>query len=257
MGLGSTLRQAPGGEWAYRRLWRLRHPCLPPAGSDDSRDLYDLQTAAVLSHVLGRASVCVDGGAHRGSVLEHMVRFAPAGRHHAVEPLPHLAGRLRAEFPGVAVHQCALAERDGEAAFTFVENDPGYSGLRRRAYVRTDPVTRQLAVRTRRLDDLLPHDCPVAAIKLDLEGGEYHALLGARATIRRCRPVIIFEFGLGAADFYGVTPEMMWGLLVGELGLPLTTQARWLRGAAPLGLADFVAAFRLCRDFYFLAAPAA
>jgi FkbM family methyltransferase len=197
MDLRALLRRAPGGEWAYRRLWRRRHPCLPPAGSDDSRELYDLQTAAVLSHVLGRASVCVDGGAHEGSILQHMLRFAPDGRHHAVEPLPHLAGRLRAEFPGVTVHQCALAERDGQAAFTFVKNDPGYSGLRRRDYDRPDPLTRQLAVRTRRLDDLLPPDCPVAVIKLDLEGGEYHALLGARATVRRCRPVVVFEFGLG------------------------------------------------------------
>lgn len=33
----------------------------------------------------------------------------------------------------------------------------------------------------------------VDAIKLDLEGGEYDALVGAQETIKRCRPVILIE----------------------------------------------------------------
>lgn len=41
------------------------------------------------------------------------------------------------------------------------------------------------------LDELAWDD--VDAIKLDLEGGEYDALVGAQDTIKRCRPVILIE----------------------------------------------------------------
>jgi FkbM family methyltransferase len=252
MGLRDLFRQVPGARWACRRWRRL----LGPAGPEGRNERYDAQTAAVMARALRRDSVCVDGGAHRGSLLRQMLRHAPAGRHHAFEPLPHLARRLRARFPGVVVHQQALAEVSGESAFTFVANDPGYSGLRRRNYDRPGRVTRELRVATCRLDDALPPGCPVALIKLDLEGGEYHALRGARETVRRCRPLVIFEFGMGAADFYGVTPDLMWDLVVGELALALTTMARWLAGAAPLSRADFRAAYLGHSDFYFLAAPA-
>lgn len=42
-----------------------------------------------------------------------------------------------------------------------------------------------------RIDDLDLHYCDL--ICLDIEGYEYHALAGARATIDRCKPVLIVE----------------------------------------------------------------
>jgi hypothetical protein len=48
---------------------------------------------------------------------------------------------------------------------------------------------------------------------------------------------------------------LLWDLVVGEAALALTTMARWLRGAAPLGPADLGAAYQAHSDFYFLAAP--
>ena len=48
-----------------------------------------------------------------------------------------------------------------------------------------------------RLDPLLDAWATVDLIKVDVEGAEYNALLGAEATIRRCRPFIISEFSPG------------------------------------------------------------
>ena len=48
-----------------------------------------------------------------------------------------------------------------------------------------------------RLDSLLDGWTTVDLIKVDVEGAEYNALLGAEATIRRCRPFIISEFSPG------------------------------------------------------------
>lgn len=256
MNLRSMIRQVPGSRWLYRQCRRLWDPCgVRPASTVSKAELYDLQTVEVMRRVLRPSSTCLDGGAHRGSLLRHMVRLAPEGKHHAVEPLPHLARHLRAEFPGVVVHACALAERNGAAHFHFVENDPEYSGLRRRRYDRPNRKITEIDVAARRLDTLVPRDCRLELMKLDLEGGEYHALLGGRETLKRCRPFIIFEFGIGAADHYGVTPEMMWQLLVGEASMTLTTLERWLHRSSPLDRAGFVESYQRCHDFYFLAVP--
>ena len=53
-----------------------------------------------------------------------------------------------------------------------------------------------------RLDLLLQDATTVDLVKVDVEGAEYNALLGAEATIRRCRPFIISEF----------SPAMMPGI---------------------------------------------
>jgi FkbM family methyltransferase len=45
-----------------------------------------------------------------------------------------------------------------------------------------------------RVDDVIPRDEPVSLIKIDVDGHEYLALLGALRTIRERRPVIISEF---------------------------------------------------------------
>lgn len=48
-----------------------------------------------------------------------------------------------------------------------------------------------------RLDDIAPADRQFGFIKIDVEGAEYNALLGASALIRRCHPVIVSEFSPG------------------------------------------------------------
>jgi len=44
-----------------------------------------------------------------------------------------------------------------------------------------------------RIDDVVPEDREVSVIQLDVEGFEGPALMGARNTIRRCKPVLILE----------------------------------------------------------------
>lgn len=218
---------------------------------------YDIETIQVLRRVLTAQSVALDVGAHVGEILREIVAIAPASRHQAVEALPHLAERLRADFKSVDVHACAVADKTGQQMFNFVENAPAYSGLRLRQYSRSDPVIRQIPVQVRRIDDLIPVELVIELIKLDIEGGEYHALLGAKETLRRCMPVLIFEYGLGAADYYRVTPEMMYALLEGDLGYHVSSMERWLAGSAPYDLPRFAEAYQTGREFYFIAYPKA
>ena len=98
--------------------------------------------------------------------------------------------------------------------------DPGYSGLRERAYP-AEYRTEKIPVELERLDDVLPPDYRPDLIKVDVEGAELQVFRGGLETLARARPVIVFEHGVGASDRYGTTPEAVHDLLAGEIGLHL------------------------------------
>ena len=199
-------------------LRRVRRRFLPAHIRADIRDTELL--VALMEEVLEPNSDCLDVGAHAGSVLGEMTRIAPGGRHVAWEPLPEFAARLREAHPGVEVRQAALSDESGESEFAHVLADPGWSGLVARptpAGGRVETIT----VRTERLDEALPAGVAPAFVKIDVEGAEERVLRGALETLRRHRPVIAFEHGLGSADHYGTTPAAVHRLLAGELGYGL------------------------------------
>lgn len=164
-------------------------------------------------------SCCVDVGAHRGGVLRDIVRLAPAGRHVAFEPLPALAAELAASFPGVDVHNAAVGASSGEVTFSHVVADPMLSSISDRGH--SDAEVERITVALEALDEVLPDDLAPAFVKVDVEGAELGVFQGAIETLRRHRPLIAFEHGLGGADQFGTTPRDVHDLLVGELGYRL------------------------------------
>jgi hypothetical protein len=80
---------------------------------------------------------------------------------------------------------------------------------------------------------------------------------GAIETIKNSRPVIVFEHGLGAADYYGTRSENIYDLLAVQCGLRLFLMAEWLEsnGRASLGREAFCEQFSSGNNFYFMAAP--
>jgi FkbM family methyltransferase len=213
---------------------------------------YDRETIEVMRRVLTAQSSCIDIGAHDGEILRHITKLAPQGRHVAFEPIPRLAAALRAGFPGVTVHEAACADRAGSAQFVLVENAPAYSGLRQRLYDRPDVALRNIHVQVVRVDELVKH--AVCLIKVDVEGGEYHALLGAQRTIALHGPVVIFEAGARSTGQYGVTPRDFTALFA-RLGYRLSTMERWLASKPAFTDEEFAANWRDDRDYYFIAHP--
>lgn len=242
-----------------RNLSRVRRHLLrqfPPASPAAvmGRE-YDRQTDMVFRRVLRPDSGCLDVGAHAGDILKLMRRHAPRGRHHAFEALPHLAQRLRQRFPDVTVHHAAVSDRAGTASFCFVENAPAWSGLRRRDYDIASPAIKEIDVPLARIDDLVPQDQQIDLVKIDIEGGEYHALLGAEAIFTRCRPHLVMEAGRTSTGRYGVTPDAMYDLVTKRFGLRLSTMFRWLQSMPPFSREEFVDNWEHGPDFYFLGYP--
>lgn len=156
-------------------------------------------------------SNCLDIGAHRGEWLTFFRKFAPAGQHIAVEPLPHLAAMLRENFPDVEVHECALAAGQGMAQFVHAVDIEGWSGLQRQDYP-VDTREERFDVVVRRLDDIVG-ERDIAFVKVDVEGAEFIVLDGGKEFLSRCRPHVFFELAHVHASAYEVTPEQMHELL--------------------------------------------
>jgi FkbM family methyltransferase len=203
----------------------------------DHRDNEHL--TAILAAVLAEDANCIDIGAHTGGLLRDMVRCAPRGRHVAYEPLPELAAALAREFPGVDVHNAAASDAAGEQDFTFLVSDPMRSSLVAAGAVPPPSDVHQIRVRTERLDDALPDDYVPALIKVDVEGAEAAVFRGAIETLKRHRPIVVFEHGLGGADRYGSGPEDVWAILSEEVGLRIYD----LDGRGPYSRQEFVNVF--------------
>ena len=213
-------------------------------------EIYDRQAAEVMSRVLGRRSNGVDVGCHRGQFLRDFLRLAPEGEHWAFEPIPALAQELKRDFPAVRVVEAALSDASGEASFFIVPDAPARSGLHRRDFLGTASARREIKVRTEALDTLIPVATSIALVKIDVEGAEGLVMRGARRTLERCRPFVIFEHGrLSSLDF-GVRPEEIYALLE-QAGLHISLLSDWLAARAPLTRQAFLQA----REWYFLAHP--
>jgi hypothetical protein len=113
-------------------------------------------------------------------------------------------------------------------------------------------VTRQLAIASglagpaRRLREVFP----TAGMKRDRRDNEHLRVVPATALDHaRHRPVVVFEHGVGAADYDGTRPEQVHELLVERAGLRLFD----LDGNGPLGRDEFAESFAQAEIWNYLA----
>lgn len=223
-----------------------------------SNDDYDSLGYQIMQRCLKPDSVAIDVGCHEGIFLTRMLELAPGGRLYAFEPLPHMFEALQVKFtsPQITILNLALSDETSVASFNHVITNPGYSGLRKRSYDRPDEQDQTIVVHTDRLDNVIPSSDRVAFIKVDVEGAELQVFRGAVETIKRSKPVILFEHGLGAADSYGTRPGQVYDLLCGECGLQISLLQSWLNRDKALSRKAFEEAFDKGKTFMFVAHPA-
>lgn len=217
---------------------------------------YDRLTRQIIERYCHHDSNTVDVGCHKGEILDILLGAAPDGRHFAFEPIPvmhrHLVSKYAAQS-NCQIFDIALSNENGETTFNYVESNPSYSGILRRKYDRPNEVVQQIKVQTKKLDDIIPEHVPIRLIKLDIEGAEYNALCGARNVLKRDRPLVVFEFGLGAADVYGVTPEKMIALF-DECDMGVFLMEDFMRGRPHMTKDEFSRQFNQSKNFNFIAA---
>ena len=217
---------------------------------------YDKQTTLVIKKVCQENSNCVDVGCHKGEVLDIMRKYAPKGNHFGFEPIPELYQALQSKYPKseAQIFDIALSNEKGIKTFNFVVSNPAYSGLIKRQYDKPHEQDTSIEVRVDLLDHIIPEDTPIALMKIDVEGGEMGVLEGGQQTILRAKPIIIFEHGMGASDYYGTKPEQLYDFLQ-SCGYKVATMKRWLKGETSFSKEEFKHQFYDKLNYYFIAYP--
>lgn len=180
----------------------------------------------------GRADpVIIDGGAHRGGSVEAFSRYAPHAKFHCFEPDPSLAQELTALFsnnPRVRVIMAALGDAIGKATFNINVSRPTNSLLPSGDALQPDlqslcQLVEQVEVDILTIDayceaQALDH---VDIIKLDLQGYDYKALLGAKTALRGAGVVLIEVLFVEIYKGCNLFPDVLQ--LMGECGYTLFT----------------------------------
>jgi FkbM family methyltransferase len=143
-------------------------------------------------HIRPGDVVC-DIGANKGSFLYWLARWSNPGRVIAFEPQPELAeglSRLCSKFSlkNVTVERSAVYSATEQREFFIPEgHQPAASLLK--------PIgpSKAISTATISLDEYFSEMERVSAIKIDVEGSELDVLHGARHTLARCMPLLVFE----------------------------------------------------------------
>lgn len=216
-------------------------------------DRYDFQTFDLLKKVLPPDANCIDIGAHTADILRKLVKYAPQGQHYAFEPIPWLYKDLQKNFGDkVKVMELALSDTLGTATFYAYRNRPAVSGLKQRQFENENYAMEKIDVKVETLDHIIPKDLPIHLIKIDVEGAELQVLRGGIEILKKYKPIVLFEFGLGGSEHYGATPQKMFELLE-ECGLSISTLEYYLKARPPFSKEEFVGQYEKKYNYFFIA----
>ena len=169
------------------------------------------QLVAHMKKKLGKGMTVLDLGANIGyfSVIAAAL-VGPRGHLHAFEPIPGNFKRLQENlrpFPWANLHPYAVGNAAQELTMYYSDRKAGWAGVHDLPS-RNSSTTVQMT----RLDDWLtshPLD-RIDFIKLDIEGSELDALLGARHMLHHFHPAVVAEAGPNHRH------QQMWELLTAE-----------------------------------------
>jgi FkbM family methyltransferase len=217
---------------------------------------YDFHTRNIIKAVLSDGGgICIDVGCHKGEVFDDFIKYAPKHIHHGFEPIPYLFKNLVQRYqPPHHIYPFALGATNEETTFQHIKNAPAYSGLKPRKYDIADPDIEIIQVPIRKLDDIISKEESIKLIKIDVEGAELGVLLGGAETIKRSRPTILFEFGLGASDMYGTQPEDIFTFF-DRLNYKLYPLLQYHKGLQPLDLPNLKKWYLEQGEFFYVAKP--
>jgi FkbM family methyltransferase len=177
------------------------------------------------------APIIIDGGAHKGATVDAFRILAPDARFHCFEPDPVLGGNLCQKFAGdtkVRVEMAALGEAPGTAVFNINQSRPTNSLLP--VAEALQPDLRSLCTTVERLEVAVTsidtycsglESNRIDIIKLDLQGYDYQALLGAKSMIAGVRVVLVEVMFMEIYQGGHLFPDIL--RLMGDYGFRLFT----------------------------------
>jgi FkbM family methyltransferase len=216
----TTAMQRVALQWGFRyrplpRVVRLRSGARMRYENPDLISLsvyylgtFEPQCMPYVHWLAPRGRTMLDVGANMGLyTLEGAVAVGPSGRVIAIEAMPAHAERVRQNlalngFQQVQVLNVAVGEAPGEVEIGLPPG--GNPGM-----YRVGATAGAVRVPVRRIDDLVD-ECGLDSldlVKMDIEGSEHRALLGAARTLERFKPAILIELNRETLESCGSSPE--------------------------------------------------
>ena len=202
--------------------------------------------------VLEHNSTFIDVGSHKGEVLSKALKIAPKGKHYAFEPIPQIHKKLDKRYGQYCdIKNIGLSDHFGETSFNHVVSNPAYSGIKQRTYPKKEKIE-EITIQVDTLDNQLLEQERIDMIKIDVEGGELDVLKGAIKILNKFHPVIVFEHGKGAAEYYETTPQEVFTFL-DEQHYNIFTLKAFIENTNQLTKDEFISLFNSNKEYYFLA----
>jgi FkbM family methyltransferase len=151
---------------------------------------YEQHLVNVFKNYIQDDFVIVDGGAHLGMHSLRLSDLVPYGHVYAFEASPRTHDKLKQtieynNIQNITLYNNALHNENTNAyVIEHIHADQD------RVIIGTDinhKNVKAITIDSLNLDKL-------DFIKLDIEGGEYHAILGAEQTIKKYKPIITYEY---------------------------------------------------------------
>jgi FkbM family methyltransferase len=173
---------------------------------------YDPVLDALVREYVAEGAEVVDAGAHLGHLTLRLGRaVGPAGRVHAFECDPRLAGRLRehVELNGLAhvrVNDVALLDRDDAQVTLHVTEQLGWSSVAGAMWDVSGETTVQAVTFDSYAAQAGVDPARLAFVKVDIEGAELAALRGMRETLGAARAAVLVEYMPWRLEYAGEDP---------------------------------------------------
>ncbi|MDQ3191040.1 MAG: FkbM family methyltransferase [Bacteroidota bacterium] len=215
---------------------------------------YDRLTKLIMKRVISNKSNCIDVGCHKGEILDSILELSPKGKHFGFEPIPLFFNQLEIKYSNKAsIYSCALSDKSGTSTFQFVKNAPAYSGINKRKYDVQLPDIEEIQVELKTLDEIISHETKIDFIKIDVEGAEFNVLKGAKELLKKSKPIVIFESGLGASDYYGTNPIDLYNFITKDIGLKISLLKSFVNNEKSLTALEYESHFNTNKEYYFIA----
>lgn len=192
------------------RQVRKRHYARKLAAAEPEPDM------ALLPYLLPKGGCALDVGANFGLYSRFLAEaVGPAGRVHALEPVPGTFDVLRSNvrtlgLDRVVVHNYAASDSAGTATMVVPRYATGGENYYEARIIGAPPPRRVRRVRVaiRTLDGLFSGLDRIDFVKCDVEGHELPVIRGAESLMRNYRPAWLIEVS-GADDSASAAAELV------------------------------------------------
>lgn len=187
---------------------------------------YPLVLGPIFSQIGSSDLAAIDVGANVGVFTRYLSR--QFGEVHAIEPIPHLAKRLRTVAPKkVTVHNCAVGAENGEITIRTPLDAVGgrMDALSTAAGQNNFELfghngSIETLVQQHRLSTLVTSERRIGFVKIDVEGFENEVLHGSAELINRHQPLLLIEIGQVHNSNFMDTLELIKGM--GYIGFSIS-----------------------------------